>query len=124
MRDQIVVFGAVLVISLAFLSLLIRMRMQGFGRPSRAIWAAVAELWLTFAATAAVLWAASRLLGEPVTDGAMGELTDIGRRFAALDARTKAWVVAGGVLAVVLFVRLVALLRRYMEEPAEPGGSE
>ena len=124
MRDEIALFGAALAISLAFLSLLIRMRMQGFGRPARAIWAAVGELWLTFGAIAAVLWAASRLLGEPGADGAMGELTDIGRRFAALDAHLKAWVVAGGVLAVVLFVRLVALLRRCMEEPAERGGSE
>ena len=122
MSTDVTVFGAALIISLAFLSLLIRMRMRGFGRPSRAIWAAVGELWLTFGAIAAVLWSASRLLGEPAAGDAVSELSDIGARFGALDARAKVWVVVGGAFAVLLFVRLVALLRRYMEEPANDGG--
>ncbi|KPJ64929.1 hypothetical protein AMK68_00035 [candidate division KD3-62 bacterium DG_56] len=113
-----------LAVSLALLSALIRMRMSGCGRPSRQIWAAIGELWLTFAAITAVLWAAGRLLGEPIATDAMGEVTDIGHRFAGLDTPVKAWVVVGGLIAVVLFVRLVSLLRRYMEQPAEPGGSE
>lgn len=113
-----------LAVSLVLLSVLIRMRMRGCGRPSRQTWVAIGELWLTFAAITAVLWAVGRLLGEPTAGDAMGEVTDIGQRFAGLDASVKAWVVAGGVIAVLLFVRLVSLLRRYMEQPADSGGSE
>jgi hypothetical protein len=119
---QVALFGAVMTISLVLMSLLIRIRMQGYGRSSRQIWAAVGELWLTFAAIAAVLWGAGRLLGEPTAEGATGELADIGQRFAGISASMKAWVVLGGVISVAIFVRLVSLLRRYMEEPAEPGG--
>jgi hypothetical protein len=124
LSTQNALFGAALVASLAFLSLLIRMRMRGSGRPPREVWAAIGELWLTFAAITTVLWAGSRMLGAARGGDAVGEFTDIGRRFAALDSHGKAWVLVGGALALLLFVRLVALLRRYMEGPAERGGSE
>ena len=113
-----------MVLSLVLMSFLIRMRMGGYGRPAREIGIAIGELWLTFGAIAAVLWAAGRLLGEPTALNAEGEVRELGRRFADLDGGARLWVLAGAALAVLLFVRLVSLLRRYMEEPAESGGSE
>ena len=119
-----------LTLNLAFVSYLIWARLGWLGASTAKALSTVAELWAVFGIAAAIFAYLSGLLsrakpaerGEGLSNlapkpGAVGELADLGQRFAALPLGGQVAVIVGGLVAVGLLAhslcRLNAAMRAY-----------
>jgi len=109
--------GAVVFVTLALLSFMLVARLRAGGAPGRRISVLIAELWLSVGVVAVIFIAVANLLGPPRESGSLGaDLADVGHRFLALSGESKGLAVAGAVVALGLFGRLLWAIGRAMQE--------
>jgi len=97
-----------------FVSFLLVVRLGVAGRTRTQVAWYVGELWVTIALACVVLFCMGRLLSTGQGDGAVGELSDIGKRFLGLSSAAKVWFVVGGLVVIGLALDLVIRLNRAM----------
>lgn len=137
MTTDSVVLLVLLTLNLAFVSYLIWARLGWQGTPApKALWT-VAELWIVFGMAAAIFAYLSALLsgggpaqqGEGLSSlagkpGAVGELAELARRFAALPLQERIAVAAAALVPLGLLAHCLYRLNGAMQIRKDEGNGE
>jgi amino acid transporter len=101
---------------LAFVSLLVVVRMKSAGAPNRRVVLLIAELWAVFALWTGILWAAATKLGIEPEGGGTPRLETLWSRLAALGLGERMLLVVSLFLGIAVFVHLLWALPQAMRE--------